>query len=47
VKEDEMGRTCVGRRGIYVAFWWESQKERDHYENLDIRGRKTLKWKHS
>jgi hypothetical protein len=21
----------MGRRGIYVGFWWESQKERHHY----------------
>jgi hypothetical protein len=20
----------IGRRGMYVGYWWESQKERDH-----------------
>jgi hypothetical protein len=23
------------RRGMHRGFWWESQKERDHYENQD------------
>jgi hypothetical protein len=30
--------------GVHVGFWWEIQKERDHYEYLDIRGRIILKW---
>jgi hypothetical protein len=29
-----------GRRG----FWWENQKERDHYEDLDMGGRIILVW---
>jgi hypothetical protein len=26
-----------------MGFWWESQKERDPYEDLDVDGRITLK----
>jgi hypothetical protein len=33
VKEDEMGR-----RGIHMGYWWESRKEKDHYEDQDIDG---------
>jgi hypothetical protein len=25
-------------RGMHVGYWWESQKERDHFENQDIGG---------
>jgi hypothetical protein len=36
----------MGRIGTCVGFWWESQKERDHYEHLDVGGRTiyTYKW---
>jgi hypothetical protein len=33
----------MGRRGIHIGFWWESQKERDDYEDLDVYGRIILK----
>jgi hypothetical protein len=29
---------------MHVWFWWESQKERDHYEGVDIGGRIILRW---
>jgi hypothetical protein len=29
-------------KGMHTGFWWESQKERDHKENLGVCGRKTL-----
>jgi hypothetical protein len=32
-----------GTRGIRIVFWWESRKERDHYEDLDAGGRIILK----
>jgi hypothetical protein len=32
------------RRGMHIGFWWESEKERDHEENLDVCGRIILKW---
>jgi hypothetical protein len=45
VKVDEMGRHVVGmgRRGMHIGFWWESQKERDHHENHYVGGRVILK----
>jgi hypothetical protein len=29
----------MGRRGTHIGLWWESQKERDHQEDLDVGGR--------
>jgi hypothetical protein len=29
----------MGRRGIHIGLWWESQKKRDHYEDVGIGGR--------
>jgi hypothetical protein len=26
------------RRGMHVGYWWESQMERDHYEDQNIGG---------
>jgi hypothetical protein len=41
-----MDRTCStdGGRGMHVEFSWESQKERDHWEILNVGGRIVLKW---
>jgi hypothetical protein len=35
---------CMVRRGMRIEFWWESQKERDHYEDQDVGGWVILKW---
>jgi hypothetical protein len=32
------------RRVIHRRYWWESQKERDHYEYLDVGERIIIKW---
>jgi hypothetical protein len=34
----------MGRRGMYTGYWWESQKERDHWEDQDVGGWVILKW---
>jgi hypothetical protein len=42
-----MGRTCGTKEGeeeCIQNFGWESQKERDHYEDLNVGGRIILKW---
>jgi hypothetical protein len=33
-----------GRRGLHIGYWWESQKERDHWEDQDVGGWTILKW---
>jgi hypothetical protein len=34
----------IGRRGMHIGYWWESQKERDHWEDQDVDGWTILKW---
>jgi hypothetical protein len=28
----------MGRRRMHIGYWWESQKERDHWEDQDVGG---------
>jgi hypothetical protein len=28
----------IGRRGMHIGYWWESQKVRDHWEDQDVGG---------
>jgi hypothetical protein len=32
-----------GTRGMHIGYWWESQKVRDHWEDLDVGGWTILK----
>jgi hypothetical protein len=32
------------RGGMRIGYWWESQKERDHWEDQDVDGWTILKW---
>jgi hypothetical protein len=29
---------------MHIGYWWESQKERDHWEDQDVSGWTILKW---
>jgi hypothetical protein len=35
--------TRMGRRGMHIGYWWEIQKERDHWEDQDVGGWTILK----
>jgi hypothetical protein len=41
-----MGRACStnGKKGIHIGYLWESQKVKDHWEDLDVGGWTILKW---
>jgi hypothetical protein len=34
----------MGRKEIRIGYWWERQKERDHWEDQDVGGWTILKW---
>jgi hypothetical protein len=34
----------MGRREMHIEYLWESQKESDHQEDLDVGGWAILKW---
>jgi hypothetical protein len=33
----------MGRRGMHIGYWWESQKVIDHWQDQDVGGWKILK----
>jgi hypothetical protein len=33
-----------GKRGTRIGYWWESQRERDHYGDQDVGGWIILGW---
>jgi hypothetical protein len=44
IKSRRMSLEGYGGRGMHTGFCWESQKERDDWEDLDVDGRIVLKW---
>jgi hypothetical protein len=34
----------MGQRRMHIGYWWEIQKERDHWEDQDVGGWTILKW---
>jgi hypothetical protein len=42
--EIQLNYILSGRRGKHIRFGWESQEERDHYEDLEVGGRIILRW---
>jgi hypothetical protein len=34
----------IARMGEDIGYWWERQKERDHWEDQDVSGWTILKW---
>jgi hypothetical protein len=39
-----MGGACSINGGEEIGYWWESQKEGDHWEDQDVGGWTLLKW---
>jgi hypothetical protein len=39
-----IARNEWGRKRMRIGYWWESQKERDHWEDEGVGGWTILKW---
>jgi hypothetical protein len=39
-----MDRAYSTNGGMHIEYWWESQKERDHWEDQDVGVWTILKW---
>jgi hypothetical protein len=44
IKMCEIGSACSTLRGMHTKFLYETLKEINHYEDLDVDGRAVLKW---
>jgi hypothetical protein len=34
----------MDRRGLHIGFWWESQRDRTRYEDVEVGGSIMLEW---
>jgi hypothetical protein len=41
---EHVARKGTMRNSYHIGFWWESQKDKDCYEDLDVGGRIILKY---
>jgi hypothetical protein len=41
-----MGGPCstIGGEGMHIGYWWDGQKEKDHWEYQDVDGWTNLNW---
>jgi hypothetical protein len=44
-RKDKMDGACsTNGEEVHIGYWWESQKERDQWEEQDVGGWTILKW---
>jgi hypothetical protein len=44
LKAQQADNFCRPTLAMHIGYWWESQKVRDHWEDLDVGGWTILKW---